>query len=138
MPRLEYFLVAESVSVDQVTNRVSIFNVVEQVQVPKFPHPLGNLVAVAMWVGAEGDADDDFQVGIALTLPGEKEPRKFPQNFRMPLRRLRTLAYFQGLEVKQTGTIEVDLSLNGEHRATHVIDVVAAEDQPPPTVPSKR
>jgi len=37
MPQLEYFLVAESTSVDQHTNRVSIFNVAETANVENFP-----------------------------------------------------------------------------------------------------
>lgn len=134
MPHLEYFLVAESVSVDQVTNRVSIFNVVEEVTIPNFPCKLPNLVAVAMWEAKEGDADRDFQAGIVFSLPGGEKLDEFGQNFRIPGRRIRTMAYFQGLPVKEPGTIRVDLSLNGDPKASHTIDVIAAKDQadPPP------
>ncbi len=132
MPRLEYFLVAESVSVDQVTNRVSIFNVVEQVRITTFPCTLPNLVAVAMWEAEEGDADRDFQAGIVFSLPdGEKLP-EFCQNFRIAARRHRTMAYIQGLPVKKTGTIRVNLSLNGDYIASHTIHIIAAKDQPAP------
>ena len=47
MAELEYFLVAESVSVDQLTNRISLFNVVEQVAASKFPVTIPQIVAVA-------------------------------------------------------------------------------------------
>ncbi len=61
MPKLEYFLVAESVSVDQQTNRISFFNVVEQVNVPVFPFTIPQIVAVASWNTEEGDAKRTFR-----------------------------------------------------------------------------
>ncbi|MGL4552496.1 MAG: DUF6941 family protein [Gemmataceae bacterium] len=49
MADLAYFLVAESAVVDQTTNRVSVFHLVEEVAFPAFPGHIPQLVAVTCW-----------------------------------------------------------------------------------------
>ena len=56
MPRLEYFIVCESISTDQETNRVSLFNVLEDLQV------LGE----ARESVEAGEAEDGLQFGPAF------------------------------------------------------------------------
>lgn len=47
MARLEYFLVAESCSLDQVTNHVSMFDIIEEVHAALFPVVIPRVAAVA-------------------------------------------------------------------------------------------
>lgn len=129
MPKLEYFLVAESVSVDQSTNRISFFNVVEQVNAKKFPSNILQIIAVAAWNAEEGDNEEDFQVAVRVTSPGG-EPKDFRHSIAMRGKRSRVLLTFQGIVLNGAGTLLLELSLNGEHQATHSIDVVQAEDEP--------
>lgn len=125
MAKLEYFLVAESVSVDQITNRVSIFNVIEEVRASKYPAHI-SMVAVSLWNVPEDDAGRDFQTVLEVTFP-DGEKKEFRHNFKMPRRRIRTMFQLANLELKQPGPMCVDLALNGEHQATHTIDVVEVE-----------
>ena len=126
MPKIEYFVVCESVSIDQTTNTMSVFHVLEQINSPHFPIVLPRLTAVAHWNACEGDNDRDFQVGIIVTLP-DGEPKEFSQNFRMIRPRHRTIANFIGLPVNGPGTMTIEMRLNGEHQAFHTIDVRTIE-----------
>jgi hypothetical protein len=74
MPQLEYFLIAESISVDQSTNRVSLFNVLEEIQcaplpagTPAIPGRTGipQLVAVSSWNLSPEDQGREFQVSLS-------------------------------------------------------------------------
>lgn len=128
MAKLEYFLVAESVSVDQKTNRISFFNVVEQVNASKFPVTIPQIIAVAAWNAAEGDDEKDFQVTARMTRPGGK-PKDFAHNFRMTAERTRSDLIFQGIELSCAGKLVVEMLLNGQHAATHTIDVELVEGE---------
>ena len=126
MATLEYFIVAESVSVDQITNRVSIFNVLEEVHPPKLPFAISKLVAVCLWIAEEGDEDRDFQVAFTFTQPDD-EKKVWYQNFRIPGRRHRTIATFDGIPLSRAGTLRLDVELNQEHKASHVVNIFDPE-----------
>ena len=128
MAELEYFLVAESVSVDQLTNRISLFNVVEQVAASKFPVTNPQIVSVAGWNTDKGDDNKDFQVTVRITSP-DGEHKDHTHNFSMLAKRSRSILIFQGIELACAGKLLVEVSLNGEHAATHSIDVELAEDE---------
>jgi len=130
MLRLEYFVVAESHSVDQITNRVSIFNVLEEVQSPTFPVVIPQLVAVALWHAEAEDIERDFQSTVRLRTP-DGALRPFEQNFTMVGPRLRTIALVVGLEIKEPGIMEIELLLNGKHVASHIVAVAQTESQRP-------
>lgn len=127
MPTLEFFIVAESVSVDQATNRLSIFNVLEESHHLKFPAPIPALVAIATWNVESNDLDQDFQAMVRVTEPGGKE-FPFAQNFKAKGHRHRVMFYFQGIPVTSEGTLRFELLLNGSHAAWHTVDVV--DDSP--------
>lgn len=122
MPTLEYFLVAESVSVDQTTNRISFFNVLEEAHTSKFPIVIPLLTAVAAWNEEEGDRDCDFQTTIIFPLPNGKN-QELSQNFRMTRPRHRTIANVVGLSITQPGIVKLEIRLNGIHKAWHTIDI---------------
>ena len=122
MLTLEYFVVAESVSVDQTTNTVSVFHILEEIHAPVFPFVLHRLVAVVHWNTESDDADRDFQVSVLIVFP-DGQRKEFNQNFRMIRSRLRTIANFIGLQIPQPGTMTVEIRLNGVHKASHTIDI---------------
>ena len=127
MAKLEYFLVAESVSVDQKTNRISFFNVVEEVTGAAFPATIPQIIAVAAWNGEEGNDKEAFQATVRITFP-DGEQKDYHHNFRMPAKRSRVILTFQGITLKRAGELLLDLSLNGEHAAKHSIDVKLADN----------
>jgi hypothetical protein len=126
MPKLEYFVVAESVSVDQTRNTMSVFHILEEIQAPGFPIVIPMLAAVVHWNAEAGDVDRDFQVGIIITFP-DGQHKEFNQNFQMIRPRLRTIANFIAIEIPGPGTMTVEIKLNGDHKASHTIDIRKVE-----------
>ncbi|MCH7700254.1 MAG: hypothetical protein IID37_01085 [Planctomycetes bacterium] len=122
MVRLEFFVVAESFSIDQLTNRVSIFNILETIQAPAFPLVLPQLMAVSLWEDDERDTERQYQVDIRITL-GDTELEHIQQNLKFPRPRLRTIAQILNLKIPGSGRMKIELKLNGEHKAWHYVDV---------------
>lgn len=127
MAELEYFVVAESVSVDQLTNRVSIFNVYEELNVPAFPYQLPQLVAVCSWNTTPEDEGQDFQVSLIIHTPAGEELGRYASNFTASAKRQRTFQMFQGLAFAEPGTFRFEIKLNETHAANHTIDIKQLE-----------
>lgn len=123
MPQLEYFLVAESYAIDQFTNRISIFNVVEEVRGPQFPYRL-NFAAISAWNAQEGDEGQDFQATLLVWVTGAPQPVEVRANFQMTNPRHRILQAIQGVEAHEAGEMTVEIQLNGVHAATHRISIL--------------
>jgi hypothetical protein len=127
MARLEFFVVSQGVSVDKFTNQLSLFNVLEQVVTPDFPFPLPFAVAVSLWMKEEGDESRDFQCMLRVNLPNGKE-HEFTSNFTFSARRHRVIQRFQGFPIDEPGVLRFQVLLNGEHRASHEIDISRIDD----------
>jgi hypothetical protein len=142
MPRLEYFLVCESISTDQETNRISLFNVLEDLQIlsPGLPNPptlpVASFVAVSCWNRDPGDEDQDFQATLRIHSPNQ-DPKDCSMNFKMDRPRNRLSLRFQGMPKLEPGELRFELLLNGEHVAWHTVNVSPASRLPessPPTI----
>jgi hypothetical protein len=125
MPKLEYFVVCDSISIDQQTNRVSLFNIVEDLQ-PVGPgiqsDIIAQLVAVSSWNKVPEDEGKDFQV-IHRIHTSDGEPKDFPMNFRMENPRQRVVLRIQGMPPMHPGSLRIELLLNGQHIADHIVTV---------------
>lgn len=127
MPSLEYFLVCESVSVDQETRRVSLFNVVEEVRVLAFPANVPQMVVVTSWNLTANDLGQDFQVQVRFSSNGVELAAPFPMNFHGQSPRHRLIAHIVGMPITGPGDIRIELHLNNEYSASHTITAVAAD-----------
>lgn len=124
MPQLEYYLVCEGYSADQFTNRVSLFNVLEQINIAGFPGVFPQSVcAIASWNMAEEELGRDFQALLRIHIPGEA-PRDFRRNFTARAKRHRLMLTLQGLPLPRAGVYRFEILLNDRPAATHDIDVV--------------
>jgi hypothetical protein len=122
MARLEFFAVSEGVSVDQFTNRVSIFNILEQLASPEFPFVLASATAVSLWTMEAGDDERDFQCMLRITMPDGAQ-QEFTSNFKTLMRRHRVIQGIQGFPLTEPGLLRFEVLLNGEHAASHEVDV---------------
>lgn len=123
MPRLEYFVVSERVSVDQTTNEVSVFSIFEEIATPGFPTILPNVAAVTLLLAEEQeDLDADHQLCVRIKLPNA-EQKDFRTNFKMQQNRHRLIQRFVGVVIPGPGRIEFEVSLDGDHKASHFVDV---------------
>lgn len=120
--RLEYFVVSDSVAVDALTNRVSLFNVLEVVRAPSFPavHPAAH--ATSVWITEDEDLKKDYQTTLRIIVPGG-EQREYAANFTVQGRRHRLFQRIEGIPVPQAGRIVFELLLNGKHAAQHIVEV---------------
>ncbi len=125
MPKMEYFVVCESISIDHQTNRVSLFNIIEDLQ-PVGPEVqgdiIGQFVAVSSWNKSPEDEGKDFQVIHRIHTSGG-EPKDFSLNFRMENPRQRLVLRIQGIPPVHPGILRIELLLNGLHFADHVVTV---------------
>lgn len=122
--RLEFFVVSESVSIDQVTNELSVFNILESVASEGFPVLVPKCAAVSLWRVEPGDEGRDWQVMVRVTLPGQG-PQDFTTNFQARPRsqRHRVMQRVHGLPLLQEGDLRFELLLNGQHAADHIVTV---------------
>lgn len=132
MPKLEYFLVAESVSIDSDRNQVSVFNILEEVSIPNSgPKVVPQLVALASWIITPEDEGKDFQVSIELVGPRPDCPfnSKFSLNFTARCKRQRTQMYLALMPIEQVGDTLFYLKLNGKREASHVLTVLPSNKE---------
>ncbi len=128
MPKLEYFLLCESVSVDQDTNRISLFNVLEDFQIASpdtnGKTPLcffGQFVAVALFNREPDDGEKDFEACLRFNLPDDKHS-EHRIAFRMDRNRQRLLLRFVGMPpVDKDGVLRFELLLDGTRCASHTV-----------------
>lgn len=128
MPKLEYFLLCESVSVDQDTNRISLFNVLEDFQIAspdtngKTPLCfLGQFVAVALFNREPDDGEKDFEACLRFNMPDDKHS-EHRIAFRMDRNRQRLLLRFVGMPpVDKDGVLRFELLLDGTRCASHTV-----------------
>lgn len=123
MPTLEYFLVAESVVVDRETNRVSVFNVFENLNTPQFPVIVPTMTAIAGWNAAAGDENLDFQATLRVTGAALENAIEVQTNFTMTRPRHRTFQRIQGVPLHRAGPLLFEILLNGDRQASHSITV---------------
>ncbi len=143
MPKLEYFLICESMSTDQETNRVSLFNVLEDLTVlgsedaaQQQSYVTSSLMAVSCWNREPGDEDRDFQAALLIHAPGEKVT-PFRMNFKMERPRQRLVFRFQGMPKLRPGELVFELQLDGEHIASHTVNVFSSPNAPSDTAESE-
>jgi hypothetical protein len=132
MASLEYFLVAEDVSIDQVTNQLSLFNVFEGFRTPRFPLIVPKCAAVSLWRKEPADEGRDFQCVLRVTLP-DGQNHQSESNFRMTNERQRIVTRLQGVPISMAGELRFELLLNGQHAASHLVII---EHQPPEDAPA--
>jgi hypothetical protein len=120
MPRLEYFLVSTSASLDGATGRVSIFEVLTEIRTPRVPAVLGRCVSVACWAMDEKELNKDYQATIVLKRPGAST-EKYKANFRASERYQHVLHEFSGMPIRGIGTLTFEVELDGTHAASHTI-----------------
>ena len=126
MPSLEYFVVADSISVDQDSDRISLFHIVEEVSATDLPARVPRPVAVSSWRVQPEEYGRDFQVTLKIHRPWEeKQPayQEFAINFTAERERHRMHHFVVGLPIRQPGDLEFEVLLNGEHAARHIVTI---------------
>jgi len=125
MPRLEYFVVSEGLSVDQRTNNVSLFGVCEEYKTT-IPGFFAKLVATSSWNIDPEEHGNDFQATLRVKLNEESvlpELDNFKINFTTDRDRHRIFHYIDNLKVMKPGNLVFEILLDGKHQAYHTVTV---------------
>ena len=130
MPALEYFLVAESLAVDQSTNRASVFNIIDELAASSFPVVVPQMAAICAWNMSADDEGQDFQAVVRIMSPGE-ELREQRVNFLGQHRRSRLIFRVFGLPIAREGDLRFEVELNGQYQASHTVTVRLGEPVAP-------
>jgi hypothetical protein len=112
MPELEYFLAAESHSVDRDTNSISIFNVFTEIRAEQgLPFVIPHIRLISCWVSSEEEIalQGDNQASIVLHLPGENPKAPFNFHFKADTRFQHLVLGYHDLEIKNAGMLEFEL-----------------------------
>lgn len=125
MPRVELMVAAESHAVDQITNAISIFNIIENVAavgiIPK-------IEIITVWLRQEGDEGRDFQALLRVSDNQGRVGPGFAMNFQMPAPRHRTFHALVGLPIRSVpGMLVFEMLMNGEVVARYEVQVQAPE-----------
>jgi hypothetical protein len=109
--RLVLFTCAESAAIDQTTNRLSIFRVMEEIGSPAFPGAWPQ-----MWIIAAGIRDENdpsvYNLTMRITLTGQQQPivaAPFMIDFQNRSR-ARALGQIAGLVLPNPGVLRFSLS----------------------------
>lgn len=131
MPSLEFFVVSSTISIDQRTNRLSILEVIEDLEPVRFPARMARLTALTLWKIGPQERDQDFQAVLRVSCPGLEQPAEFRQNFIGDGPTQRMLFHLLRVPVLGQGTILFELFLNEQRVASHEIRVAPADAAAP-------
>ncbi len=118
---------ALSVSIDRFTNRMSLFNVVEQINSPSFPLWMPEISFVVAILRGEGDPQE-FTAKTELRL-GDKVlvQSNAPISFKNgPI--ARNILNLRGIPIPAPGELTYRFPLDGEETATILIPVLATPE----------
>lgn len=127
MPSLEYFLLAESASVDRGTGLVSIFNVLNEFVVEEETPPfvLPKLVAISGWLSTPDEISrrTESHIKLEFKLPGQDDRVTFRGNLQSVTRHQHFNFGFREIPLPSTGDLVAYLYLDDNQVATHTVTV---------------
>lgn len=123
MPRLQYFLVAEGVSVDEATKKVSAFHILEQLLVPEVPTVIPFVVALTCWESRADEMGRPHAYLLRQTLPNGKV-NEVRSRFQVEQRWHRLRQQFLKVPILQPGELVFELLLeDGRELARYAVEV---------------
>ena len=128
---------AETATVDAATNRLSMFNIAEEVPAAMFPSIIQTLTLVILLARSKGEGDD-IQLKISADINGQ-QLFELPFNFSfLGKPRARGLANLQGIPLPSAGTLTFHVSHKKKTIGSWPIVITAlhptAISPPPPPI----
>ncbi len=110
MARLLFVGAALSTAVDQRSNQLSLFHMVEQFNPGRFPATLPYFEVVCLWQKETGDNDTRFEERVRMLSPGGvEEVANFTVEFPLERMRHRAIVGFSGIKVNEPGFYEIEV-----------------------------
>ncbi len=122
--RLEYFVVSESVSLDMITKRESIFHVTHGIYVMEVPTLIPVLTASAVWIDDDSRNNRPKQKAeVHVVSPGGDPVNKFEKVLDGTRRYEHSLFGIGKIPIPEAGDLVFKILLDGEEIDTHTIEV---------------
>jgi hypothetical protein len=131
MAGLEFFVLAESVSIDQATNRLSVFNILEELRGRTLPRQAPQIVVVSVLLFEEEEQRREWQLALIIRDPAGVERNRFNTNIQGQSRRHRIIQQLRGYSFDSVGEWRAEIELNGEHKACHRLTVAPPDPDLP-------
>lgn len=124
-PAVEYFLVAEATALDQDTNKLSVFNILNHVVVPRLPSTIPNMVALSCWICSEAQrrANQEYTTTLLIRPAGGRPPREFRARFRPESKYQYARHEVRGMPVDEPGEAIFELWLDGQKMTEHRLTI---------------
>ena len=140
--RIILFTCAESAAIDQATNRVSIFHVIEEILSPVLPGAWPQMLVVAVGIREDGEPSV-FNMTLRVTLTGREQPLlegPFMIDFQNRPR-ARALGQIAGLVLPGPGVLRFAIFYGDREMAAWDINVTqigapVVINQPAPVAPA--
>jgi hypothetical protein len=125
MPKLEYFLIARSISLDAERNSLSIFHVMNDCLVPEIPGTIAELVLVSAWMFSSDELQQkrECQLRMEFRLPGSEDPIAFRGNMEASVRFQSFNLSFADVPIESAGDVVVTIYLDDQPMATHTLEI---------------
>lgn len=126
MPRLEYFLVSGGAAIDQISGRISAFDILIEIRPVQLPAVFTRVVTICSFSFEENEMNSNCQLVTRITPPGG-EMMENRTNFTVRDRHHNILLNWVGVRINQAGSVNFELRLNENVVAHHDIAVHAPQ-----------
>lgn len=121
--RLEYLLAAESIVIDQLTNRVSILQIVDDVTVADLPCVLPGFSTIAGFAIPDEPAGTMKRASLRVSGSALPEPRELATSFRSGGPHHRLVYRLELITLEREGELELELMIDGAPLGRRTISV---------------
>ncbi len=91
MPKLLYTLLSELINIDLISNNISVFNILEEIQVEKFPVRFPRLFITSVWLRTESEKNFEFETKTSFLNPTTQKKGEWLSSFKMTKLRHRSI-----------------------------------------------
>jgi len=128
MARLEYFLVAESLSVDSGSGAISIFNVLNEILSDEFPFDIPRLTVISCWVNEKEEIESakELQLKLEFQIPGLDEVPHFRGNLTCESKHQHFNFGFRDIPIEEAGEFVITIFLDDVEQASHTVSIISS------------
>jgi len=69
MPKLLFLSCSQLVSIDKITNNLSVYHIIEQLNIPSFPFIFPQIFITSLWQRSSGEENLEFELKISFLNP---------------------------------------------------------------------
>ncbi len=111
MPKLLHSICSELISLDRITNNISIFNVLEDITSKSFPFVFPRFFITSSWQRKSDEKNIEFEARIKFTNPKKELIKNITSKWQFTKPRHRHIALFLNIKFDIPGTYNFEIYL---------------------------